>query len=187
MNALQISGMNDVSLKARFREIARRILSDAREARQWGSSHDTSGAIQRALMAAYKEGQQAGPGPAKRTPTSPPGLDFMVWEEIVPTARKILWLLTLSYSARPGRAPTYEPDELIAYTHMGRDRWLPSRYEAKPENLWSDKGVLPLVRAGLLEVSPDDEGRLRLTAKGDRTARHYWKRSDADDPTLPVG
>ena len=183
---MQISGMNDVSLKARFREIARRIMSDAREAKRWGGSHDTSSAIQRALMAAYKEGQQAGSAPAKRMPAGPGGLDFMAWEEVVPTARRVLHTITYSYSARY-RPARYEPDELLGYTHMGKNRWLRSGDDEKRENLWSDKGVRPLVRDGLLEVHPGDPGRLRLTAKGDRTARAYWKRSDVGDPTLPIG
>lgn len=174
--------MASVSRKAKFKEIARRIVSDDRSARKHGLAQNTTGAIERALMAAFKEGQTAGPNADADQVRAPH--DPVPWEEIPPTSRRVLDDLTFSYSSRH-RTPTFEAEELISYQHLGRDRWLPSRSEERVDNLISGKGVNPLVRMGLLEVNPTDPTRLRLSKLGDLTARAYWLRADKDDPTLP--
>jgi len=177
--------MAKASRKGKFKELARRIVSDDRFATQNGLAQNTIGAIERALMAAFKDGIAARHEEADEGVPEHGSEDAVAWEDVCPTGRRVLHRLTIFYSSEY-REATFVPSELLKVEDTSRMRWSVWTEAGKSTHTVSDKGVRPLVRNGFLEVHPESSERLRLTKKGDAAARAYWSRRDARDGTLPL-
>lgn len=135
----------------------------------------------RALVDAYVMGRAHPDSVA--TLSSDETNDCTEWTEIPPRARVTLAAISRSLDAEPGGA--------IAMT-IGLDRieqtgrWRDWRHvDTATAHSFSTGGVAPLVRLGLLERVDGREDRLQLTERGIATCREYWRRSKANDPTVP--
>lgn len=180
----------DKTLKANFREDARRIVARDRSARKYGGSHDMVAEITAAMATAYQIGLDHGRNPPDAASAPVDDASAIAWELVPPTSRSVLEYLTFSYSTRPKPSPRIA-HELAGYLdpETGRHRWRElgqGGADIGREHSFADKGVTPLVRLGLLAPNGDDKEHLILTAKGDATCRLYWTRSDRNDPTLPI-
>lgn len=167
----------DPRLRAQFKEMARDIISRDRTARKYGSTQNTIGEIERALVRAFQFGQEIG-----EAPIAPPRPDHLGidWEEVSSRGRGVL--MGLSYGSSG-----YNIDDAIGmrgFEQGGRTRWA----EVKADGRTSDYSVAagsvnPLLREGLLAARED--GLLILTDKGRATCDRYWARRAAGDRTLP--
>lgn len=167
----------DPRLRAQFKETARIIISRDRTARKFGSTQNTVGDIERALVQAFQLGQEI--GDSSFAPPRPDHLGIS-WEEVNPRGREVL--RGLSYGSSD-----YGIEDAIGMQSMeldGRTRWV----KIYPDGRVSDHTVAsgsvdPLVRLGLLTSHGD--GLLVLTPKGRATCEAYWRRRAASDLTLP--
>lgn len=176
-------------MRALFREAARDIIGRDRDARRSGRTQNTIGEIERAMVKAYRLGQEALLDEPKASDREE-GLD---WLEIPSRARDTLEWMTSRFSQR---LATHLPDphlndrlcqpyEIESFEEEGRKRWVLVHDGRRPTRSVADGSVAPLVRLGLLASLPDNPARLALTERGLAMARDYWRRSDANDPTLP--
>lgn len=94
----------DPRLRAQLKEIARDIISRDRSARKYGTTQNTIGEIERALVRAFRLGQDMGD-----LPFAPPRPDHLGvgWEEVNPRGREVLRGLSYRHlQSRPlERAP----------------------------------------------------------------------------------
>jgi hypothetical protein len=176
--------------RALFREVARDIIARDRESRRLGLTQNTIGEIERAMAKAYKHGQEALLDDRMALHRAPDGP--VDWLDIPPRARETLRSMTLFFSHRwsnalPGAsAPKVgSPDEIEMFVENGRKRWTVVIGERRSDHSVADGSVAPLIRLGLLAPRPENDARHVLTAAGIAAAKDYWRRSDADDPTLP--
>ncbi len=173
----------DPILRAQFKEEARRILSLDRVANRMGRSQNTIGEIERAMVAAYKLGRQSGDVVASVKEPE----DCVDWILIPPRSRDVLWHMTLSFSSFQTK-PTFVPDSLIRSDDEPKIRWFSLNKNGRSINDrgFQDGPVQKLVQMGLLATSQSDSNILDLTELGSRSCMAYWRRSDANDPSLPI-
>lgn len=173
-------------MRAQFREIARDIIAKDRQARRNGLSQNTIGEIERAMVKAFVIGQEALLGDGQANPT-PRTVD---WLDVPPRARDTLVYMTFAFSKRfitavRGAASEMGADELEVFELSGRKRWAVVRKNVHSDRTVADGSVAPLIKLGLVHELPHNLGRYELTESGEQLCREYWRRSDADDPTLP--
>ncbi len=173
----------DPTLRAQFKEEARRILSLDRAANRMGKSQNTIGEIERALVVAFKLGSQSGGLAASAKEPK----DCIDWILIPPRSRDVLWHMTLSFSSFQ-TAPTFVPDSLIRSDNEPKTRWFSLNENGRSfhDRGFLDGPVQKLVQMGLLAPSQVDLNSLDLTELGNRSCVEYWRRSDANDPSLPI-
>lgn len=169
----------DPSIRAMFKENARRIFSSDRAANRAGRSQNTIGEIERAMVEAYKLGQEGKVPPADN--------DVVDWLVIPPRSRDVLWYMTLSFSSFRS-TPTFAADRLLLDEGSAKPRWFPVGDEGRSVNErgFLDGPVQKLVQLRLLMPSKTNERVLELTDLGKKTCVYYWERSDANDPSLPI-
>ena len=176
-------------MRALFREVARDIIARDRQARKQGITQNTIGEIERAMVKAYVWGQEALLDDRMSLPRSPEAP--VDWLEIPPRARETLSFMTICFSQRwsaargEAAAPERSPDEIETFIEDDRKRWAIIHCHKRSERSVADGSVAPLVRLGLLAVSCEHADRYVLTSAGIAAGKDYWRRSDADDPTLP--
>jgi hypothetical protein len=172
-------------IRAEYKELARRIIANDRSARKYGLSQNTIGEIERALVAAYRRGHSA-KGEGVATPVPQSKKIFVEWIDLPPRCRETLWSISHTLS----RTPAVDNDEqiLLEQTRVyGRLRWRQSGSPyASDTRTFSEGGVIPLVRLGLLNIIGDKEAKLVLSPNGIATCIEYWRRWRARDPTLPI-
>ncbi len=160
--------------KGRYREIAREIIGKDREARKYGFSQNTIGAITSALERAYREGaaDAAAPKPTGAKKGS------LTWLQIPPTSRDLLIRML-----RPGRGGDVKTLGLVRHTFTGKDfyTFVDANGAATHQGEITGKGVGPLKRLGLLE----GDDILVLTEPAIRITMDYWARLEARDASLP--
>lgn len=179
-----------LKMRALFREVARDIIARDREARKQGSTQNTIGEIERAMVKAYVCGQEALLD--KRMSLRPSPDASIDWLEIPPRARGTLSFMTICFSQRwsaargeAAAARDKSPDEIETFIENDRKRWAIVHGDRRSERSVADGSVAPLIRLGLLAVRPDHVDRYVLTPAGTAAGKDYWRRSDAGDPTLP--
>lgn len=176
----------DQRLRAEFREAARAIIAHDRCARKFRRSQNTIGEIERAMVQAYFLGRQQRAIPSIMHP-SEDGEEFVEWILIPARAREVISIMTLRFSKIFGN-PLGEPPKITRFAEGARMRWQISQdgQLAEAGRSIADGSVRPLIKFGL--IAPVDAERciFALTAKGIATGREYWRRADANDPTLPI-
>lgn len=174
----------DPKLRAHFKEIARLIVSRDRSARKHGVPQNTIGEIATAIALAYEMGRN-GQGYADMPGATHAG-GIVDWATIPPQARRTLEDMSWGLSKRTkyGDGRVYDIERL---SDDPRPRWgLTRDGMTDRERTKAHGGVAALIRMELLEPSPESETVFRLTELGTATCREYWRRSDGDDPTLPI-
>lgn len=174
-------------MRALFREVARDIVGRDRDARKAARTQNTIGEIERALVKAYGWGQEALLDEGKALKSGPG--DAIDWMEIPPRAREMLTRMTFVFSERwlgsDREASRAEPDEVEMVVEGDRKRWAIVRGDLRRDRSVGNGSVAPLIRLGLLSPDQDNPERYRLTESGVAAAKDFWRRSDANDPTLP--
>lgn len=175
----------DAGIRAEYRELARRIIANDRKARKNGLSQNTIGEIERALVAAYRRGQSVKNGTEEAT-AQQYEKEFVDWIDVPPRCRETLWLVSIGLF-RKSEADAAKEVLLEQVRVSGRLRWreLGSPLSSETKT-FSEGGVAPLVRLGLLSKSSDGEERLVLSPKGIATCKEFWRRWRRSDPTLPI-
>jgi hypothetical protein len=180
---LSVSPKIDPKLVAYFKENARRIISEDRSARKNGASQNTIGQITRAISQAYVMGQ-SGQG-YNDLPGAKHSSNIVDWAIIPPRSRITLEAMSLGLSKRLG----LQDDRLSVIERLSDDprpRWsLTHDGERVGERTFAHGGVAPLVRMKLLVAVDGSKTVFQLTELGQTTCQEYWRRSDANDPTLP--
>lgn len=174
-----------ILLKSQFKEIARNIIKYDREARKSGKSQNTIGAIQGALMNAYRLGYQEAIEPisdANQQET------FLNWAIIPPRSRRLLSHLTFCFCQRHGQPNfhNHQIDEIEPIILDGKRRW--KRKQDKIDKFlisYSDGAIQPLIKLGVVELASGYSDSYKITALGIETCKEYWRRDDAGDLTLP--
>lgn len=168
-------------LRAEFKEVARYIIAADRHARRSGRSQNTIGEIERALVRTYLLGRahnEIPPGGTKSTAN-----EAIEWILIPPRARDTLWSMTCAQDRIPGRAP----DQLLRYADGPKIRWRFIRPSGlSDDHSVADGSVRPLIKLGLLAAREEESDLFELTQSGLATTQEYWRRSNANDPGLPV-
>ena len=178
-----MSARLDPKLRAHFKEIARLIISRDRSARKHGISQNTIGEITTAIALAYEMGRN-GQGYAD-LPGATHAAGIVDWATIPPQARRTLEAMTWGLSKRLGYGDVRLWD-IERLSDDPRPRWgLTRDGKTDRERTIAHGGVAALIRMELLEPSPGSETVFRLTELGTATCHDYWRRSDADDSTLP--
>lgn len=98
--------------------------------------------------------------------------------------------MTFAFSQRfiaalHGSSDVVSADELEVFEVSGRRRWAVVRKNVRSDRSVADGSVSPLIKLGLIQPLPQNPSQYELTESGVRLCRDYWRRSDADDPTLP--
>ena len=147
----------DPRVRAEFKEIARNIVLRDRQAKKLGRAQNTIGDIERAMVTAFRFGQEVGDQPI---PSIEPDADAaLAWEVVPPRGRQTLdgmcW--------RPAGSDTEMPIGLRRVEVDGRERWarvyrsgIVDSYPIHPH------GVNPLCKLGVLEASESDADLLIL-------------------------
>ena len=174
----------DPRLRAHFKEIARNIVARDRQARKFGVSQNTIGEITTAIAQAYSMGQK-GLGYADM-PGTPHSSRIVDWTTIPPRGRETLMSMSFSMSEL---VPL--PDgwlwNIERLSDEPRPRWRLTKDGEKRQNerTIAHGGVSPLIQMELLEALDHGARVFQLTDLGKSTCQDYWRRSDANDPTLP--
>lgn len=159
---------------ARFREIAREIVSKDRYNRKYGLSVDTAGAIANALARAYREGICDGehrPAPRPTQPDNGP----IEWALIPPRPRDAFWsicLFTLSRGDRPASGGRLIP----AITERGTPGWMLDLPERAYGKLFGDRTIAPLARLGLIAAAADNPAHRVISKRGEETWGQFVQR-----------
>jgi hypothetical protein len=166
--------------RAIYRETARRIVSADRDARKLGLSQNTIGEIERALVAAWRDGC------ADRDPREHAEVvGHPTWLQLPPRSRNTLESLTFWFSKRHGPAED-RADRIECFEQDGKVRWRKVDADGRrDDHSVADGSVRPLIRLGLLASAPQAPGIYSLTEIGLKLCRDYWARSDRNDPDLP--
>ncbi|KAF0111564.1 MAG: hypothetical protein FD163_2517 [Hyphomonadaceae bacterium] len=178
------------AIKAQFRETARNIISNDRAARKLGMSQNTIGLIQSCLLKAYKGGYQAAILGHDENSISE---EQLTWEMIPPKGRNFLEQLTMFYGrlyhpymATPPDVDTNEVFLISSVIINGKIRWVIERHTHNADvRSFSNGAVFPLIKLGLFSLEDDALDLFKLTNLGVEICKEYWRRSDANDPTLP--
>lgn len=164
--------------RASYKEIARNIVNADRAARRHGTSQNTIGSIERALVAAFLDGQEHGTNKEAET-------EELTWIGVPPRSRDTLCSMTFWFSAKVGSGEN-RADRIEVFSENGKQRWSIVDADGKRhERSVADGSVRPLIRLGLIDQMPDNPNLYGLTTKGRQLCRDYWERSDRDDPSLP--
>lgn len=164
--------------RASYKEIARNIVGADRTARRNGTSQNTIGTIERALVSAFLDGRKHA---AKLEPEN----EEVTWMQVPPRSRETLCDMTFRFSARSGNHEN-RADRIEVFTENGKQRWSIVDADGKRrERSVADGSVRPLIRLGLIDHMSDNSNLYALTSKGRQLCRDYWERSDRDDPSLP--
>lgn len=178
-NTIKLSKPTPI-LRAQFREIARDIIAIDRRARKLGISQNTIGSIERAMVHAYTLGQKDFQKNEGQNPESvKSNLD---WLEIPPRSRQVIISMTSNFS----KNYTFnEVSYIDSFVENGKRRWKIIYKNYNSNKSHAESSVAPLIRLGLLEAHPDQEDRYVLTSAGIASGKEYWRRANANDPTLP--
>jgi len=173
----------DPNIRANFKEEARRIVSADRAANRSGRSQNTIGEIERAMVRAYKLGQQTHNQVAESAKQN----DVVDWIVLPPRSRDVLMYMTFSFSSFRSK-PTYVADRLIFVDQKPKPRWYSVNEEGHSANEigFLDGPVQKLIKLKLLEPCSADANVFELSTLGIQTCKSYWQRSDENDPTLPI-
>lgn len=170
----------DPERRARYKEIARRIVGADRSSRRLGTSQNTIGDIERALVAAFREGFETS---KKFDPDQKP--ENLTWTQVPPRCRDTLISMTFSFSSLLGPASN-EVSQIERSEQSGKTRWRTVDGKGRrSEKSVADGSVRPLIKLGLLKSTESQPDIFELTEEGFRICKDYWARSDRDDPTLP--
>jgi hypothetical protein len=176
-------------MRSLFREEARSIIARDRYARSKGLSQNTIGEITTAMTKAYILGQQALIDERKQLQQS----SRIDWLDVPPRARDTLRSMTWSFSHRYASVTgkqvnhaTAKANEIEKFEVDARTRWAIVINDEPDQRMIADGSVAPLVRLGVLRSLADLTSRYELTEKGLELCRDYWRRFDANDPTLPL-
>lgn len=172
----------DKRIRTHFKEWARQIIARDREARKYGRSQNTIGEIERALVEAFLLGREIDDA-ALAVAQANDG--FIDWIEIPPRARGTLFSISIKLSGSAKRQSSSQAIYLERILIDGRYRWCADG-DDKHDRTFSDGGVIPLVKLGLLERLDKPETRFGLTERGYATCREFWRRWKENDPTLPI-
>lgn len=178
-----MSARIDPRLKAQFKEIARHIVSTDRSARKYGRSQNTIGDITRAMTQAYIIGQKS--QVYVELPDTQQSSSALDWTTIPPRSRDTLESMSYVMSAKLGigEADLWDIERIPSDP---RPRWrLVKDGQARGDHTIANGGVAPLIRMKLLEAVSGSETVFRLTELGKATCLDYWRKSDANDRTLP--
>lgn len=167
--------------KADFREIARRIVVDARDRRKYHINGDTTGTIARALERAYQRGrrEEREGVPAVDAPT-----DHLEWKTIPPKPRSAFWGICLAAlgedqtTTRPG---TWHL--VFEERRQNSGRWVLYHDGCATDRTlseWGDRTIRPLITRGLLAWA--DNCQLTLT---DLATKTWWAALKSVD-TSPI-
>ncbi|MBN9037607.1 MAG: hypothetical protein J0H53_16180 [Rhizobiales bacterium] len=169
----------DKRLRAHFKEWARRIISQDRSARKYGKSQNTIGEIERALCEAFLLGRTAG------APDQPAERGFVEWIEIPPRARDTLF--SISAGLNHGSQEAVPPSIILEPVMIGgRRRWRAVEEDQEDSHTFSDGGVMPLIKFGLLGRLDEPGAGFALTDLGIATCLEFWRRWKDRDPSLPL-
>ncbi len=164
--------------RASYKEIARNIVNADRAARRHGTSQNTIGSIERALVAAFLDGRKHD---AEREAET----EELTWIQVPPRSRETLCNMTFWFSTKVGNGEN-RADRIECFSENGTQRWSIVDADGKRrERSVADGSVRPLIRLGLIDQMPDNSDLYGLTTKGRQLCQDYWKRSDQDDPSLP--
>ena len=168
----------DQDRKARFREMARGIVFKDRDDRKYKRPVDTAGTIARALERAWRDGFAAARDGDDVAPPmlSATGDEAIPWHRIPPRPRTAFWSIC-SWFVGKNVIHTDRGSMLVpGITSRGTPGWTLIRDPTRTDNYTlGDRTILPLIRLGLLEQSPDTDRRLLLTARG----RATWSASSS--------
>jgi len=171
------------NLKAEFKEVARNIVSKDRNARKSGHSNNTINDIERALVKAFRLGQEY--ISFDDSHSSPVVNDIIDWIEIPPRSRRTLADLTTCFSRIYGRCRE-KPSHIERVISEKGCVWNIIHCEDVREQRHIANGsVAPLIRMRLLAPSAENAEIFSVTELGIKTSKVYWHRSDLNDPTLP--
>lgn len=164
--------------RARFKEIARRIVGEDRSAQRAGISQNTIGAIERALVMAFREGANQIEG----INAEPIGL---TWIQVPVRSRETLRSMTWSFSKRFGVSDEIA-DDIEAFQNDGKTRWRCVTPDGqRRDHSVADGSVRPLLRLGLLTPISGRPDTYRLSGAAIDLCRDYWTKDDANDPSIP--
>ncbi len=180
-SALTNTSNLDPRTRSLFREMARDIIARDRYARRHCLSQNTIGEIERALVKAHALGRTSTANVSTRESRSEAVVD---WISIPPRSRGTLASMSDCFSQRPG-TPDSQPYEIECFTENGRMRWAIVRHGVREHHSVASGSVAPLARMDLIAAIDALGTRYALTAIGIATCRDYWRRSNANDPTLP--
>lgn len=161
----------DPDRKARFREEARGIVYKDRYDRRYRRSVDTAGAIARALERAWREGFAAAQRDNAIPSTSTTADDGPIaWHLIPPRPRTAFWTICLWFIGKNSTHIDRGSMLIPGVTPRGTPGWTLVRDPACTDHdTIADRTIQPLIRLGLLEMSPAAERRLLVTPRGRRT------------------
>lgn len=173
----------DPKLRAVFKEIARNIILEDRQAKKHGYSQNTIGAITSALSKAYSMGKDGIGYEGVAGSETPAGT--VDWITIPPRAREMLSSMTTGFSTRFSLKDD-QPWDIERISEGSQTRWRLIRENCfRSDHSYANGSVSPLIKMGLVMPINADETIFRLTELGRATCVMYWQRSDAGDPTLP--
>lgn len=180
-NALTKPSKLDPRTRSLFREMARDIVARDRYARRHCLSQNTIGEIERALVKAHALGRTSIDSVSTRESHSEAVVD---WVSIPPRSRETLVSMSACFSQR-WSIPDSQPYEIERFTENGRIRWAIVCHGVRDHHSVANGSAAPLARMDLIAAIDALGTRYTLTAIGVATCRDYWRRSDANDPTLP--
>jgi len=172
----------DAQRKAEFKEVAREIINKDRYARSVGTSQNTIGAIERALVKAFLRGRSCG----RLTVSETSPAKFLEWILIPPRGRQTLASL-LPFD--PFTGVSGEAAMLKRVISDGTVRW--QQICGRTGNPMHDDHVIaagsvdPLIKLSLLIAKNEESSILGLTELGIQTVLIYNARSFRRDLTLP--
>ena len=161
----------DPDRKARFREEARGIVFKDRDDRHHKRSVDTAGAIARALERAWREGFAAAQDDDSM-PRMPPATDeeLIPWHRIPPRPRTAFWTICLWFIGKNNGHVDRGSMLIPGVTRRGTAGWTLVRDPTRTDHdTIGDRTIQPLIRLGLLELSPGADKRLLVTPRGRKT------------------
>ena len=157
----------DPRRKARFREIARGIVSKDRSDRKYGLTVDTAGAIAQALERAYRDGVRDGPAALIPVPGQP-DTGPVEWALIPPRPREGFWSICLAILGGCG-SQSRDGHLAPALTERGTPGWAIVAEDRSSGRVIGERSIRPLVRLNLLDYASDKSQYLLLTERGGET------------------
>lgn len=160
----------DANRKARYREIARKIVKDDRFRRKYGLVVDTGGAIARALERAFKEGYCAAKdGKSAHTSVAVSNTGSVEWTLIPPRPRSAFWSICLGLSGwENGGGRDTHLERCLTERRTDGWRLVPG---GSNERAVAQRSVAPLMRLGLLVENA--AGNIVLSDRGRATWREF--------------
>lgn len=170
----------DQMRKAHFKEEARVIVSNDRDARKYGRTVDTAGNIARAMERAYKLGKDdQTKGEPFVIPTKRRGA--LHWPLIPPSSRRAFQSLCFSILGSLNHKPAASiVHHILSVDWKGTRKWAlctvkDDHNEFGELDTWGEKSIKPLIRDGLLEYVDGNKDALRISKKGEAT---WWEANE---------